>query len=455
MCLAFFATNLSVKAQSSPTLIPVIDTLHYYFNKHYFKTGTSIHNFPFYKSAAATSTVLTHVGSRFENKDTLLITGLEAFAMMNVFTSQTTIKVHLYLCNLDANKMPIIPAIDSIITTVTGSKVNYGVIGGNFVKPHKITKDYAVLFRNMSTFKGDTVKLMRTAGMTYTAWPTPWDKKYSDSYGYARNKGNFMSTTNLNLPEFGFITGSDYEFCVAPRVQYTLTADHIQPNEVATQQTVTTFQALTYKNASSFHFTHRMFNLLEFYKKWNLLSSFVGQPVNGGWPADSSITWNFLDVDRGPTRPDSRQFLPYGGGNNQIIHYSDSTGCFQGCQFRANLRSMGIYGRNTSVPYRANQDFELCVDYGPGDGLGISKNNGFENLNLYPNPTISGKVNIAGLNGKNTIQVYDVLGQLIMSEMIEQEKTQIDLSKQAKGNYIVRILNDRNQSKVVKIQKLD
>ena len=453
-CVAFFAMTMVIKAQA--TLIPVTDTLHYYFNKHYFKTGTTINNFPYYKSAAATSTVLTHVGSRFETKDTIVITGLEAFAKMGPSTSQLKIKVTLYLCNLDGSNMPILPAIDSVSQDVFGSTNAYNVIGGNFAKPRKIAKDYAVLFRNMSTVKGDTVHLMRTAGMTYTAWPAvAWNKKYSDSYGYARKLGTFVSTKDLNLPAYNFAVGTDYEFCVAPRVQYTLTANHIQPNEVVSQQTVCTFQALTYQNASSFHFTHRMFNLLEFYKKWNLLSPLVGQPINGGWPADSSITWNFLDVDRGPTRPDPRQFLPYGGGNNQIVHYSDSADCFGGCQFRANLRSMGIYGRNTSVPYRGNQDFLLCVDYCNGDAAGISTNQSYAKLMVYPNPVNNGKSTVKGLVGKNSIDVYDMLGQLVHHEMTEQESVQIDLSKLALGNYVIRIANDRNQNKTLKLQKAE
>ena len=461
-CLAIFAMTTVTKAQSTATLIPVVDTLHYYFNKHYFKTGTPMNSFPFYKSAAATSTVLTHVGSKFENKDALVVTGLEAFAMMGKSTSQLTIKVNLYLCNLDGNKMPIIPAIDSVETTVSkapGASIDaYMVIGGNFKasKSYTLNNDYAVLFRNMSTVKGDTVRLMRTAGMTYTAWPNvSWNVKYSDSYGVARNLGTFVSTKNLNLPVYGFTYGTDYEFCVAPRVQYTLTADHLVPNEIATQQTVCTFQPLTYQNTSSFQFTHRMFNLLEFYKKWSLLSPFQGQPVNGGWPADSSITWNFLDFDNTTKRPDSRTFLPYGGGTNQIIHYSDSVGCFQGCQFRANLRSMRIYGRNTSVPYRSNQDFELCVDYCNGDAQGIANHGVLSQANLYPNPTINGKVTISGLKGNNRIEVYDILGQVVLSEMTEQEKLQIDLSKQAKGNYFVRITNASNLTRAIKIQKLD
>lgn len=451
-CVAFFAMTMVIKAQA--TLIPVTDTLHYYFNKHYFKTGTSIHNFPYYKSAAATSTVLTHVGSRFETQDTLVINGLEAFARMGPSTSQLKIKVTLYLCNLDGNKMPILPAIDSVSQDVTGSNIYYQVIGGNFKKPIKMTKDYAVLFRNMSTVKGDTVHLMRTAGMTYTAWPNVDAKlKYSDSYGYARKLGTFVSTKDLSLPVYGFNVGTDYEFCVAPRVQYTLTANHIQPNEVVSQQTVCTFQSLTYQNASSFHFVHRMFNLLEFYKKWNLWTPFVGQPVNVGWPADSSITWNFLDVDRGPTRPDPRVFLPYGGGNGQITHYSDSADCFPGCQFRANLRSMGIYGRNTSVSYRGNQDFLLCVDYCNGDAAGIKTNQSYAKLVMYPNPSANGVTTIKGMIGKNAITVYDMLGQMVHQEMTEQESTQLDLSNLAKGAYVIRIANDRNSTKTLKLQK--
>src|SRR3954469_5445683 len=79
------------------TTLVVQDTIHYYFNKYYFKTATPLDSFPYYKSPAATVTVITHMGSYFENNDTLDIKGLQAYASRNP-GALPIVPVHLYLC---------------------------------------------------------------------------------------------------------------------------------------------------------------------------------------------------------------------------------------------------------------------------------------------------------------------------------------------------------------------
>src|SRR5688572_21532207 len=88
--LTFSFAGISQVKQLSPDTI-VVDTLHYYFNKYHFKTGKKLTHFPYYKSAAATVTNVTHCGSRFENWDTLIITGLEAFVAKHPKTANLAI----------------------------------------------------------------------------------------------------------------------------------------------------------------------------------------------------------------------------------------------------------------------------------------------------------------------------------------------------------------------------
>jgi hypothetical protein len=72
---------------------------------------------------------------------------------------------------------------------------------------------------------------------------------------------------------------------------------------------------------------------------------------------------------------------------------------------------------------------------------------------MYPNPSANGVTTIKGMIGKNAITVYDMLGQMVHQEMTEQESTQLDLSNLAKGAYVIRIANDRNSTKTLKLQK--
>src|SRR4051812_701689 len=88
----------------------VTDTLHYYFNKYYFKTGSAAYsNYPAYKAASSVTNV-THCGSRFDNASgSLTVTGLEAFAAKTGTFASNYIPVHMYLCNLGSDGLPQLP----------------------------------------------------------------------------------------------------------------------------------------------------------------------------------------------------------------------------------------------------------------------------------------------------------------------------------------------------------
>ena len=116
LCLMQFL----VVAQSASTFTTITDTLHYFFNKHYFKTGDIPDNFPYYKSPAASNTLITQVGSKFQNSDTIIVTGLEALVRRMTFLGAPMPRpVHIYLCELDAQKLPVWPALDSVVANIT------------------------------------------------------------------------------------------------------------------------------------------------------------------------------------------------------------------------------------------------------------------------------------------------------------------------------------------------
>jgi hypothetical protein len=72
-------------------------------------------------------------------------------------------------------------------------------------------------------------------------------------------------------------------------------------------------------------------------------------------------------------------------------------------------------------------------------------------VSVYPNPTVNGKATIAGLEGANTITVFNMLGQSIMTLTSDKEEVSIDLINQPIGNYLVKITNSSNATKTVKI----
>lgn len=452
--MAFFGSSLIAQ-----TITPVTDTVHYYYQKQYFKRGTSTGNLPYYKAPARTS--ISFMGSKFENKDTLVVHGLETYAARTLRgATNGAFTMGMYLCELDNDNMPKLPPLDSVILSGTagvGSTVIAGY-AGNFPngRTRVLTKDFAVLVRNMSDKSGDTILFARTACRTYTAWSATngpgWEDKFSDGYGYVRFGGKFQSATNSTVAGFGYST--DYEFIVAPRVSYNLKADHILPPKVVNSETLCTFEPVTFTNTSSWHYTNRMYNFLEFTRKWNdaVTPFHYGLVPTDGWTGDSAITWFFRDQDNGKSTPDPRAFLPFQAKSQTVTHYSDSTGCFEDCSFIARHRKMRI---GSSPQIAAIGTFSMCVDFCNGDGVGVKTNNWNEKIKMYPNPTSTGKTKITGLIGNTNVEVFDILGQLVHIEQSDKESLALDLSNQSNGTYFVHLTNSNSKTKVVKVIKQD
>jgi hypothetical protein len=455
--------NPNFKSAASNTLL-VKDTLHYYLNKYYFKTATTqLSNFPTFTSAAATVTNVTHCGSRFDVPagETVTVTGLEAYAKRVPNGVLLFVPIHIMLCHLDAAGMPILPPIDSVEVKVTGDDV-LTKIGGDLHSARTMTTDFAILFRNMSTNSGDYARLMRTAGSTQTNVAADPATKCSDTengkdYGFVRFDTVFYSTRDFTLAP-GFGIGTQYEFVVAPRVEYNVQASQITPTFVVTQNdtltvpdTLCTRTEMVFTNTSSKFFEHRMYNLNQFYRKWNLYSAFPTSVANA-FESDSSITWHFDFYDI-PSKPDSRVFLPY--VNNHTIsaitdlsYYPD---CFDANEFRARLKPMGALGKVPQLVF--NQVFKVCFNYCNGDTVGINAVEKGDGLIIYPNPTGNGKVFVSGLSGKNTLFVYNLLGQLIQKEYSESSLIQIDLLKQPSGTYLIKIISESGQTRILKTLK--
>ncbi|MCC6370803.1 MAG: T9SS type A sorting domain-containing protein [Bacteroidia bacterium] len=85
---------------------------------------------------------------------------------------------------------------------------------------------------------------------------------------------------------------------------------------------------------------------------------------------------------------------------------------------------------------------------------GIPDNAGFgEALVTFPNPVVNGKTTVKGLEGKNTLTVFNVLGETVLTFESNTEETTVDLGNQPVGNYMLRVTNSANQSKIIKVIK--
>ena len=72
-------------------------------------------------------------------------------------------------------------------------------------------------------------------------------------------------------------------------------------------------------------------------------------------------------------------------------------------------------------------------------------------LSVYPNP-FSDILNIS-ISSNATIEIFDVVGKSIQNQSIENGLSQIDLTNFASGVYMMKVINENNQSKTVRIVK--
>lgn len=108
----------------------------------------------------------------------------------------------------------------------------------------------------------------------------------------------------------------------------------------------------------------------------------------------------------------------------------------------------GCRSAATVISFSVNR----CEEVPPPDGTGLAENSfaGY-NINLYPNPSINGKTSISGLVGTNAITVYNTLGQVVVRQVVSDEIITIDLSDKPAGNYLVKITNPYNESRMIKL----
>lgn len=114
-------------------------------------------------------------------------------------------------------------------------------------------------------------------------------------------------------------------------------------------------------------------------------------------------------------------------GNIYVNGYSNSTSC-----------SFSPYTVTGAGPANTADMIIAKIDAG---GVGIedlSSDN--VQIHIYPNPT-NGKFTVM-TSGKDTIlSIYNVLGEVISKIVLEEERMEIDLSKEASGIYFIRIGN--------------
>ena len=130
----------------------------------------------------------------------------------------------------------------------------------------------------------------------------------------------------------------------------------------------------------------------------------------------AATTSNFTSPTANEWRQETVDLSTYNGMNNVMIRF----------------RSTSAYGNNLFL-----DDINLTGNITGYENQAIDKA-----VNVYPNPS-NGSINITSAEN-STIEVIDMLGNIVFSKSIVSDNEKLDLSNLANGSYFVRISNDKN-----------
>lgn len=418
--------DVSKHSQNKASIVAVTDTLGYFYNKNVYKYNN---NFFTVKTPMSFSVqVNTEFGASFLNPDNTPITITRAMILARRQPNSTStlipVAVTLYTASPTGVPGASITTATCAVTSTLGSYSSFAT----FSAPVIANGAYFIGYRALPINPADTLNVFLTAAYTATS-SAPANQKFGESLAYIRNNGNLISTTNYYNTG---TPGSDLEPLVVPFVSfnYSSNANQSAPNATAVPGAYCANLGISYTNTSSGIASHRQYNYNAFVAAWGAQTSTVtglatGDPVNN---------WSFT----GPPTPTgsyttanvTHTYATTGNASaNLIVKYQSS---FFGFSKVQDVRTWTLQIANCGI-------------------VGLNESQLNANLSVYPNPSINGKVNISGLEGTNTIAVYNMIGQLVSTETTNAELVTIDLKGRTAGTYIVRVTDSYNHSKVVKV----
>jgi hypothetical protein len=426
-------TNSEVAAKTSATVI-VTDTNWYFVNKHeYRNTATNANSFYTYKIAPTyTGNSINSGGAYFAQTGNMIVGGAEGIVIRQATAPSANVPVGLYLFNA-LGGMPTGNALASCTTAINSTTIgNY--VGCNFSSTVLVTGDFAIIIKNVSSNPLDSIRLFMNNARTMTAniSPAAPEQKFGESYGligYGATTNTFATTSWDNTTDLFTLappnTGSDFEFCVAPRVAYAFTANH-----AATTLTTCNTAAVLYPNTTSANALSRQWNLNRFYKLWQPFAN-TALLTGTATVRDSAVTWNFGDGITDYSDSPNHSFNPSAAQAPPPTYTANLSNTLL-----IKLQKMDNYfpGVNTVTDSKAwSVTVTIC-------NVGLTENSLNTTVGVYPNPaTDKVTVFVNNANQDTQLQVLNALGQVVITRSNLTEKNELNTESLSKGVYFVRV----------------
>ena len=169
----------------------------------------------------------------------------------------------------------------------------------------------------------------------------------------------------------------------------------------------------------------------------------MGSTWNLDWEAYEGFTVSTYNVFRG-TNPDTLNIIGTSSGSN--TQYSDLTAPSGFIYYQVEVISPNSC--NPSKSYNSSRS-----NIATNNGSGIDENNYASDLfSIYPNPaTDIVTLNVDNVNNADfTLNIYNVIGKLVRSELLKQNQQQINVGDLSNGTYMIEI----NSKELIERQKL-
>ena len=144
----------------------------------------------------------------------------------------------------------------------------------------------------------------------------------------------------------------------------------------------------------------------------------------------------------------STPFTSTVGSNVDFLRFAD------GVLTVANNNAIPITSPAITLDYFGVTRDTTTPDIGASEFSGTLENESFNhnsNLSVYPNP--SRDVFFINSDARGSIVIYDVMGKIIKTENLNLGMTKLDLSNYPNGIYLMKVINDSNQTKTMKLIK--
>jgi hypothetical protein len=419
--------------KTSVNPIPDGDTLGYFRNKQAARnTGTAVGSFYTVKSpyvqTGTVQPVITEFGSSFLNPGGASVTvyGAYVLAMRHGASVNPTVNIRVYIYSASPTGIPG-TKLDSAMTSVTNS-VSGTYNAATFTTPVVVTGAFFISYKPIAP-TGDTIRAFINNAYSPTGTLTPTTQRYGEGLSYTRFNGALTSNTGF------YGAGTDFENIVVPFVSFSYSAGATaMPTNTTNGYCANLPITFTSTSAPASILENRQFNWNAFAPAW--LPYVNTASLTTLRTADPIYNWSFAGVTPTGVATSSNPTYTFGGNGtanvNLIVKYQHSS-------------IQGLTSKSQNLATAITMTIVNC-------GItGINANSSDANMSVYPNPAINGKANVTGLQGVNTIAVYNMLGQVVSTQTSDKEEVSIDLSNQAPGTYMLRITDSANNAKVLKV----